>query len=888
MKNFIRNGDFLEWPLGTSFAIVPGTPTTAISGDLSFVKTGSPVPDITVSRQQHAVLSSIRQGFPKYYLRVAPSFAVGLGAADKSYLTYNFAATLDRQVAQGAYGHFSFWARSSVNREIVIRFVRNFGTGGSNSNGHTTEILVTKSVQLTTGWKKYQVDCRFPAFVATYGSDASVEARIYLQGGSAELGDQQLPSWPNATVDFSQVALTLTQVAEDYTTDRLSLASPALERVPLYVDVSDFGGVGDGTASDTAAVLRAYNALSPILGGEIRFGPGVWKYNLVIAKNNVTITGQCHYRDGFAADINMRNRHIPDDITKPVIQVGDDLSFYRGIIIRECNFYGASTGLTGLYFAGGAFECSVQNCVVTFFTTCIKVQGGTAFPASIIRFSNVDGQPSNLTGARGWYISNTANYPTSWTTEINLHNCHWDGPASAANSYVMEVESCEIKLTNSYFDVSDGHGVKISHNLTPVPWIDAINSNVDSGASTRVAIEGYNNLRIFAGLASINFQINGKYKELDGTLMQPPPCHLRQNTLLVYPAIYGALSFTNAVDPAWLGGTYSKFQIYAGTNALYIDTTTGIGQIHCYLGNGLFEIHNKNPTPDGNTYVRFTDDLNVKHADIHSLNGFLDTRPNAGSATRLQSSDGLVTGIQVNGTGASVFFLGTNIVANQNLYVDNNRQLQSGVMVDFVQTAAGTVANTVAETTVIGTVSGPGKTLIANRFTVGKNFKGRFRGRYSTTGTPTLQLKVKLGSTVILDTGAIVLGSGVTNKYFELEFDVTCRTTGVTGTVFAEGKAIFDTVVVPIVNTAAATIDTTIPQVVDVTATWGTASASNIVTGATGVFNEGFSWIKPLSESSKMTQRFVKKSRRSPQGMSSLVGTPSITTLAISTTPTTS
>jgi hypothetical protein len=464
---------------------------------------------------------------------------------------------------------------------------------------------------------------------------------------------------------------------------------------------------------------------------------------------------------------------------------------------------------------------------------------GQTYPASIIRFTNVDGQPSNVNNARGWYISNTANYPTSWTTEININNCHWDGPSSGTNSYVMEVESCEIKLTNSYFDVSDGHGVKISHNLTPFPWIDAINSNVDSGLNTRVAIEGYNNQRIFAGLASINFQINGKYKELDGTLMQPPPSLLRQNTLLVYPAIYGALSFTNAVDPAWLGGTYNKFQIYAGTNALYIDTTTGIGQIHCYLGNGLFEIHNTNPTPDGNTKIRFTDGVNSKSVDLVSLNGFLSMRPAVGGGIRLQNSTGSLTHFQVN-ENSGVFLLGANITANQNLYVDNNKQIQSGVLVDFVQNAAATVANTVTETTLIGAVTGPGKTLIANRFTVGKNFKGRFRGRYSTTGTPTLQLKVKLGSTVLLDTGAITLGSGVTNKYFELEFDITCRSVGAGGTVFAEGKAIFDTTVVPIVNTAAITIDTTATQTVDVTATWGTASASNTVTGATGVFNEGF------------------------------------------------
>jgi hypothetical protein len=609
-----------------------------------------------------------------------------------------------------------------------------------------------------------------------------------------------------------------------------------------FINVEDYlqGESVDGVTDNTATVARAYAALSAIYGGELYFTPKNWKYNLVILQSNVTIRGGSHYVDGYAGTINLRSRHIPADITKPVIQIGNDTAYVRGVNIRDCTFYGGNTGAIGIYFAGGAFENTMQNCTVSFFATCVKIQGGTSLPASIIHFIRVDGQPSNVANARGWSLLNTANYPTSYTTEIVLNNCHWNGPSSGAGSYLFEIDSCEVKWVNSYFDTTDGHGVKLSHTMTPVPWIDAVNSNVDSGLNTRVAIEGYNNQRIFAGLATLNCQINGKYKDLDGTLMQPPPTHLRQNTLLVYPAIYGALSFTDATDAAWLGGTYNKYQVYAGTNALYFDTTQGLGQEKHYLGSGIFLLQNTNPTPDANVYFRVLDSVNNKTAEIHFNSGAIQCRPAAGQATRLQSSDGLITGLQVNGIGAGVFLLGPNIVANQNLYVDSNKQIQSGVLVDFVQTAAATIANTVTETTLIGTVSGPGKTLIANRFTVGKNFKGRFRGRYSTTGTPTLQLKVKLGSTVILDTGAITLGSGVANKYFELEFDITCRTAGVSGTVFALGKVIFDTTVVPIVNTAVATIDTTVTQVVDVTATWGTANSANTITGSTGVFNEGF------------------------------------------------
>lgn len=72
----------------------------------------------------------------------------------------------------------------------------------------------------------------------------------------------------------------------------------------------------------------------------------------------------------------------------------------------------------------------------------------------------------------------------------------------------------------------------------------------------------------------------------------------------------------------------------------------------------------------------------------------------------------------------------------------------------FRQTAAGTVTNTTTETTLTATGSGS-LTLPANFFAAGRGIRIRASGIYSVQAVPvTLQIRIKKGTTVILDTGA--------------------------------------------------------------------------------------------------------------------------------------
>lgn len=167
-------------------------------------------------------------------------------------------------------------------------------------------------------------------------------------------------------------------------------------------------------------------------------------------------------------------------------------------------------------------------------------------------------------------------------------------------------------------------------------------------------------------------------------------------------------------------------------------------------------------------------------------------------------------------------------------YVKNKRWhtiSDKAISTIFAQTASKTVANTVTETTLVNT--GVGNVIMPpNLLKVGKTIKIKMYAYHSSVSGATLRLKIKVGGATVIDTGAHNSHND-TNKLIKLESMITCRTAGASGTVL--GQATFEEYgTTPdsngVVNTSTSTVDTTSALTIDVTAQWGTASASNTIT----------------------------------------------------------
>lgn len=143
----------------------------------------------------------------------------------------------------------------------------------------------------------------------------------------------------------------------------------------------------------------------------------------------------------------------------------------------------------------------------------------------------------------------------------------------------------------------------------------------------------------------------------------------------------------------------------------------------------------------------------------------------------------------------------------------------------FGQTADKAVTGT-SETSMFGTGIGT-KTYPANGWAAGKSVRVTLYGMYSTDATPgNLNIKFKLGSTVIVTTGNQALAASVTNQYWKLELLCTCRTIGASGTFIAQSSfshqdssgTIGPMSEWAMTTSSTVTVDTTAAQAIDATA----------------------------------------------------------------------
>lgn len=142
-----------------------------------------------------------------------------------------------------------------------------------------------------------------------------------------------------------------------------------------------------------------------------------------------------------------------------------------------------------------------------------------------------------------------------------------------------------------------------------------------------------------------------------------------------------------------------------------------------------------------------------------------------------------------------------------------------------------TIANTGSDTAFNSSYTVPANTLSA-----GDVVRLKLWGIYSTALTPpTITVKVKIGGTTVLNTGAITTVGNVSSAGFFMDIDLSFFTIGASGTCDAQAYGEYATALttglsINVPNSSTTTIDTTVDELIQVTITWGTASASNTIT----------------------------------------------------------
>jgi len=166
----------------------------------------------------------------------------------------------------------------------------------------------------------------------------------------------------------------------------------------------------------------------------------------------------------------------------------------------------------------------------------------------------------------------------------------------------------------------------------------------------------------------------------------------------------------------------------------------------------------------------------------------------------------------------------------------------------FAQTANSTIiTNTDVESSLInggvGSLSVP-----ANFFKVGDSFRVVMAGVVNANNNQNITIRVKAGSIILLDSNLQNLGSSVINDVWSLNIDFTIRTIGGPGVASIVSLGSFHYTKTNnasvqgfgfnVVNDT--TFDTTIPNVLDVTAQWGVASTGNNIYSDICILNKTY------------------------------------------------
>lgn len=359
-----------------------------------------------------------------------------------------------------------------------------------------------------------------------------------------------------------------------------------------------------------------------------------------------------------------------------------------------------------------------------------------------------------------------------------------DSNAAHTNSAnIWTTGAQNFNLTSSSLTVTGTGGLQVAGSNAPLIVVSSAAQNATSGGGTLMAGKAGTTAQSSNRMGNIDF-VGG-----DGTNAGAVGARIATksggtwNTGSYRTHLMIGTAKTNGVDPElWALGVQDTQQVVAGTSTF----TSGVP-----AGTGVFTV------------------------------GVIGTMPQlAFQAMAQEPSSPVNGGWWYNSTQKTMKYE----VAGSTMSVVGN--LLTSVQVSTVSNTT-TASDTIQSTT----------TLAANFWVAGKTLRLHMGGRFSDdAATPgTYQFDVKIGTFTVATTGAFTPTVSVTNKNWEIDLYLTCRSTGVSGTLVGNGKFDIPSQVAAtgeadftMAESALSTYDTTMSGRFAVVLTMGTADSDNV------------------------------------------------------------
>ena len=231
-----------------------------------------------------------------------------------------------------------------------------------------------------------------------------------------------------------------------------------LDKGNLVYDVAAFGGAGDDSTDNVAAITAAVAAM-PAAGGVLYFGPGTWRI-----ASSVSIAKSVHILGAGREATSIRATFTTGDV---VTLTG---SSTRVENIRFNATASRTSGVT-LLLSGATQQVSSVNVDGQFFTG-IQIAGASTHLHNVYV-----GSPGSSSGATGILVTSGTALAITGNTVVNMSGGH-------ATRYALRITGCgDLQLADSHF-LSAAYGLYSAPTGDGVYSIHASNCHFD-GCTTR-------------------------------------------------------------------------------------------------------------------------------------------------------------------------------------------------------------------------------------------------------------------------------------------------------------------------------------------------------------------------------------------------------------------
>lgn len=626
------------------------------------------------------------------------------------------------------------------------------------------------------------------------------------------------------------------------------------------INVMNYGCVGNGVANDTTCIANAYTAAVAAAGYYLYFPSGTYLFDgLSITASNLIIVGDGPGHSILQSRIN----------TTAVITIDNTAAARNGIKIRDIQLTGFGSGANnhGIAITGTAARNSltVENVKISAVGGSNILSSGGALSNS--RFVNLDldspstasGHTIDIFGAGNNQIIRTYvhNVPDNLTA-FRLRGVNWlldsviaqdTGSTGTGWGIIGEDIANDGQSTPTFLDC---------RGCTITLWsgADAVDFRANSYGSFR-----YSTINTASsGLNKRAFRFRGITSGQTGIF------DAESKIVLNGTATWANSLPVHSVEPPFVEVGAEEIGSYYDTALTTSIAMAGVREVRVDSSRAGVSIKNIATGTSAGTgfisHLRFaadnTYDIGTSSSGQRPANMYAASEIWAGNAFRAGAPAGSTGEIRMqNSSNSNTLRLSSGVITPSDytwtfpaavpsagtefLQISNTGAVTSTptpwINKGVVSSTQTTVANTVTETDIMGTVDAGSKTISANTAKQFQIYSLKLRGTMNDTGTPTIRFQLKLGSTVIADTTAInlvtITGGGCT---WEIDAYFSVLSLGASGSVrvhqfgfmYDQTNAGVRYHVAP--APATTTIDTTASQQIVVTVTWGTANASNTIT----------------------------------------------------------